>query len=514
MHSEHDLPHLISTHSVRIAERWYRAIAHTTFTPLPAEAIRRQLAALTDRAVGLLLAESFDERQGEEIGMALVRLRFLGPQALRQTLSILGAGLAGDLPASATDPSPTRLTALLGAVAAGYLDEARATILAEQEAIRAAFSSERERLLGALRQSEARFRTIFVDAAIGITLADLDGHPIECNPAAQRILGYRAEELRGMVFTDITHPDDVRVDRALFAALVAGARDSYQKEKRYLHKDGRVVWCNLTASLVRDAQGIPQFTIGMIEDITDRKRIEADLREAQRRLAESREIERLRLARDLHDTALQHLLDINRHLAETRKHAGMQQDVAVPIATVAAMQQKVREITAQLRGVLRDLRPPGLEEFGLIAALEGYVARLQQEQGDNLPALTLEMEGEDTALPFPVALLLFRAAQEALHNALEHARAQHLTLTLLVEGTEAVLVVRDDGPGFRVPAPLSTLAQHGHYGLIGIAERVALAGGEFTVRSEPGMGTAITVRVPIQGQEINDDANDPRADRR
>ncbi len=422
MHSEHDLPHLISTHSARIAERWYRAIAHTTFTPLPAEAIRQQLAALADRAVGLLLAESFDERQGEEIGATLARLRFLDPQALRQTLAILGAGLAGDLPAGDTEPSPTRLTMLLGAVAAGYLGEARATILAEQEAIRAAFSGERERLLGALRQSEARFRAIFSDAAVGIVLANLEGCLVESNPAIGRMLGYSRDELRSVAFTEVTHPDDVSADWGLFAELVAGRRDAYQMEKRYLCKDGRVVWGNLTVSLVRDDRGTPQFTIGMVEDITERKRMAAGLIDAQRRIAESREMERLRLARDLHDTALQQLLDINRHLAETRERAGTRQDVTLPIATVEAVQQKVHEITAQLRGVLRDLRPPGLEEFGLTAALEGHVARLQRERGDDLPALILEMEGEDVALPLPASLLLFRAAQETLRNALEHAR--------------------------------------------------------------------------------------------
>ncbi len=512
MHSEHDLPHLISTHSVRIAERWYRAIAHTTFTPLPAEAIRRQLAALTDRAVGLLLAESFDERQGEEIGMALVRLRFLDPQALRQTLSILGAGLAGDLPAGDADPSPTRLTALLGAVAAGYLDEARATILAEQEAVRAAFSSERERLLGALRQSEARFRTIFVDAAIGITLADLDGHPIECNPAAQRILGYSMEELRGMVFTDITHPDDVRVDRALFVALVAGARDSYQKEKRYLHKDGRVVWCNLTASLVRDARGTPQFTVGMIDDITERKRIEADLREAQRRLVESREMERLRLARDLHDTAVQHLLDINRHLAETRKRAKERHVAEVPIATIAAVQQQVREITAQLRDLARELRPPGLEEFGLIAALEGYMADLRRARPE-MPAVALDAQGEDTTVPIAISLPLFRAAQEALRNVLEHAHAQQVILSLRVDAEAVTLRVRDDGVGFAIPPSLGSLARGAHFGLLGIAERVALAGGELDLASRLGKGTVIIVRIPVVRQGEDDGEDDSGRDR-
>ncbi len=512
MHSEHDLPHLISTHSARIAERWYRAIAHTTFTPLPAEAIRRQLAALTDRAVALLLAESFDERQGEEIGVALARLRFLDPQALRQTLAILGAGLVGDLPAGATDPPPTRLTALLGAVAAGYLDEARATILAEQEAIRAAFSSEREQLLGALQQSEARFRTIFADAAIGITLADLDGHPIECNPAAQRILGYSMDELRRMVFTDITHPDDVRPDRALFEALVAGEHDSYQKEKRYRHKDGHTVWCNLTASLIRDTTGAPQFTIGMIEDITARKRMEANLIEAQRRLAESRETERLRLARELHDSAVQHLLDINRHLAEERKRAGERHAAEVPITTVAAVQQKVQEVTAQLRDLVRELRPPGLEEFGLIAALEGYVADLQRVWPD-LPVVALDMEGEDTTLPLAVSLPLFRAAQEALRNVLEHAQARHVTLMLRVRAKDVMLNVRDDGAGFAVPASLGILARGGHFGLVGIAERVALAGGEMDITSQPGEGTVMTVRIPMTRQGGDDGGDDSGRDR-
>ena len=315
-----------------------------------------------------------------------------------------------------------------------------------------------------------------------------------------------------MVFTDITHPDDVRVDRALFVALVAGARDSYQKEKRYLHKDGRVVWCNLTASLVRDARGTPQFTVGMIDDITERKRIEADLREAQRRLVESREMERLRLARDLHDTAVQHLLDINRHLAETRKRAKERHVAEVPIATIAAVQQQVREITAQLRDLARELRPPGLEEFGLIAALEGYMADLRRARPE-MPAVALDAQGEDTTVPIAISLPLFRAAQEALRNVLEHAHAQQVILSLRVDAEAVTLRVRDDGVGFAIPPSLGSLARGAHFGLLGIAERVALAGGELDLASRLGKGTVIIVRIPVVRQGEDDGEDDSGRDR-
>lgn len=313
-----------------------------------------------------------------------------------------------------------------------------------------------------------------------------------------------------MVFTEVTHPDDVAADWALFEELVAGWRDAYRMEKRYLHKDGHVVWGNLTVSLVRDEHGTPRFTIGMVEDITARKRMKVDLIETQRRLAESQEAERLRLARELHDTALQHLLDINRHLAEARKRAGERHTAEVPIATVATVQREVQEITAQLRDLVRELRPPGLEEFGLIAALEGYVADLHRVRPE-MPAVVLDAQGEETTVPIAVSLPLFRAAQEALRNVLEHAQARHVTLSLRVQAKDVVLNVRDDGVGFAVPASLGALARAGHFGLIGIAERVALAGGEMDIVSWPGEGTVITVRIPVvrQGREDNGDDSGP-----
>ncbi len=508
-----DLHHTLRARREIIAARWYHAIAPTALSPHPPADVQGHLLALTDRAIALLVADAFAPGEAAEIGAALVRLRYLQPASLGDTQAVLAEELIADLPAGQSIALRSRLAALLGGIASGYYRQARETILAEQETIRAAHLRQRERLTAALRESEARFRAIFAGAAIGIVLVDLAGHPVEMNPVIERMLGYTREELRGMVFTAVTHPDDVSADWALFQELVAGGRDAYQMEKRYLHKEGHIVWGNLTVSLVRDERGTPQFTIGMVEDITERKRMQASLIAAQRRLVESREMERLRLARDLHDSVLQQLLDINLHLAETREHAGVRQEVAIPISTVKAMQQKVREITAQMRGLLRDLRPPGLEEFGLIAALEGYIGQLRRGRWHNVPEIVLDVVGEDMALPLPVSLPLFRATQEALRNVLEHAHAQHIMLAVHCSSQDVILTIRDDGVGFLVPSQLRELIHNDHFGLIGIAERTMLAGGELTVTSERGVGTELVIHIPLHSPEGETDGETTRLDR-
>jgi PAS domain S-box-containing protein len=139
----------------------------------------------------------------------------------------------------------------------------------------------------ALRASEARFRATFEDAGIGMALVDEQGSVIASNPILQEMLGYSGEVLHGMGFTDFTHPEDRNKDRRQFEALMDGERDAYQMEKRYRRKDGRLIWGRLTASLVRDAAGEPAFAIGMVEDITEQRRIEETLRESERRFRQT-----------------------------------------------------------------------------------------------------------------------------------------------------------------------------------------------------------------------------------
>ncbi|MCS7222005.1 MAG: GAF domain-containing protein [Anaerolineae bacterium] len=129
----------------------------------------------------------------------------------------------------------------------------------------------------ALQKSEAQFRAIFERAAIGIGLTDEKGRTLRANPALHQILGYRAEELRGMSFAEVTYPDDLEPDLSLYRELMAGQRDHYQLEKRYLRKDGQLIWGRVILSLARDTAGKPWFAVGMVEDITQHKRAEEEL---------------------------------------------------------------------------------------------------------------------------------------------------------------------------------------------------------------------------------------------
>lgn len=134
------------------------------------------------------------------------------------------------------------------------------------------------------RQTEARaaqFATVF---------ADLDRHILACNPAYERITGYREVELRLGAFPLATYPDDAPPDMALFRELAAGRRDAYTIEKRYVHRDGRIVQGYLIASLVRDTFGRPYQTIGMLTNITAQRATEAGLTEAQHQLTLAREL--------------------------------------------------------------------------------------------------------------------------------------------------------------------------------------------------------------------------------
>jgi PAS domain S-box-containing protein len=127
----------------------------------------------------------------------------------------------------------------------------------------------------ALRESEERFRRAFDHAPIGMSLVAEDGRYLQVNRALCELVGYSEEELLGSSFQAITHPDDLADNLDLFKRLWAGEIDTYQLEKRYLHKDGRVVWIQLTGSIVRDADG-PKYGIAQILDITDRRRVEMD----------------------------------------------------------------------------------------------------------------------------------------------------------------------------------------------------------------------------------------------
>jgi PAS domain S-box-containing protein len=147
--------------------------------------------------------------------------------------------------------------------------------------------SERKRAEEELRLSEARFSSAFEYAPIGIALVAPNGGFMKVNGTLCELLGYTPEELQTKTFQDVTHPDDVEASLKSARQALATDSRSYQMQKRYLHKSGRVVWAWLSTFLVRDGKGQPLYFISQIQDITERKRAEDDLRYAEERFAKA-----------------------------------------------------------------------------------------------------------------------------------------------------------------------------------------------------------------------------------
>ena len=131
-----------------------------------------------------------------------------------------------------------------------------------------------ERVEEAVRESEERFRATFEQAAVGMALVGLDGRWLRVNRKLCDIVGYGHDEMMGLTFQDITHPDDLETDLAYARQLLAGEIPTYSMEKRYIRKDGSPVWINLTVSLARTPEGQPDYFISVVEDISQRKQAE------------------------------------------------------------------------------------------------------------------------------------------------------------------------------------------------------------------------------------------------
>ncbi len=208
------------------------------------------------------------------------------------------------------------------------------------------------------------------------------------------------------------------------------------------------------------------------------------LRSYVRQVTEAQEEERLRIARELHDGTAQELVLLVRKLQQLGETAP-----AEPVQELVGM---ARDTLQSVRRFSRDLRPPVLDDLGLLAAIEMVVG----ETDGRLPGgAHLQVSGVPRRLDGPVELALFRIAQEALRNVEKHAQAKSATVELDFTDRDIRLSVTDDGGGFSPPRNVSDLARTGKLGLLGMKERAELVGGSFELLPSLGEGTRVVVKV-------------------
>jgi signal transduction histidine kinase len=240
-----------------------------------------------------------------------------------------------------------------------------------------------------------------------------------------------------------------------------------------------------------------ETALGNVLLIETLRRQVTDIRQIQRQLLRSREDERARLARDLHDGPLQVLVGLNMQL-------GMLLSTPAPSSSfptgegqgvreiIQPLRDEVRTLLTELRQVCTELRPPMLDTLGLGAALRALVEEWSLQTG--LKAhLDLTEDASLRRLPGEAAVNLYRVAQEALSNVARHAAAHQVALSLAWKADRLEMTVQDDGKGFSLPDTSDALTAAGHYGLVGIQERVGLIGGQLAIETAPGQGTIIRV---------------------
>jgi PAS domain S-box-containing protein len=343
----------------------------------------------------------------------------------------------------------------------------------------------------ALDMSEARFRSIFEFTTVGIKVLDLEGKILQTNYAFQSMIGYTEEELVGNPFYKFLHPEDVHRASKLFNDAKVNGASYFRFEHRAMHKDKSIVWVKTIFTVIKDANDgqRPAFVVGILENITDQKRIELEMAELNSRLQNSMELERLRLAQELHDNPMQSLYSAIYRIEELRGAANPELKEAL-----GDVKQHIQNVLQDLRATAKELRPPTIFNFGLENAIRSHANDIL-EKHPNL-SIYLSLAHDRQILPEKVRLALFRIFQQSLANVLRHAKATEVHVRFSFDAEEAHLEITDNGTGFEVPYNWIDFVRQGHYGLAGSAERANALGGVFKVQSKPGSSTTIQVTIP------------------
>ncbi|WP_372665440.1 PAS domain-containing sensor histidine kinase [Amycolatopsis kentuckyensis] len=351
--------------------------------------------------------------------------------------------------------------------------------------------TERRNAEQALRESEERFRLLVQNVQdYGIFMLDPGGHISSWNAGAERIKGWSTAEIIGQHFSVFYPPEDVSAGKPAWELEVATREGRLEDEGWRVRKDGTRFWANVVITALFDEQRRLQGFGKVTRDMTERRNAEQALRERRRlvgHLVDAQEVERRRIAWDVHDESIQSMVAVGMRLQLLASR------LPEPHASaVTGLDESVQAAIGRLRGLVSRLRPPELDRHGLVEAVSGYADDVAGRWG-----LAHSVTDELTAEPSPeAAITVYRICQEALSNVHKHARATRVDLRLSTVDNGTLVRITDDGVGMAADD-----AAAGHFGMVEMYERAEAAHGWLSVTSAPSRGTTVEFWLPMLPDE-------------
>jgi len=343
----------------------------------------------------------------------------------------------------------------------------------------------------ALREAEAKYRGIFENATEGIFQTTPEGRYLSANPAQARMLGYETPEALIATVTNIEKqtyvvPEQRRELRHLLETQ--GVVQGFEVER--VRRDGQRIWTSVNGHVVRDARGAVLYYECTSQDITERKLAEQELRRLSHLIIAAQEVERQRVARELHD-------GVNQLIASAKMRLGKVSDRGDLGPATREILHRCEGLLVQAleenRRIAHNLHPADLDHLGLGVSCRNLCREFATTT--NLK-IKCRVVGLTKRLAAHVELNLYRILQEALSNIQKHARAKSVHVFLTLRPPTVLLKIQDDGRGFDSVKARSSQKGHRGAGLTNMRERATAMGGTCEVTSAVKQGTTISVRVP------------------